>query len=267
MKIISVQFDWKGTNRYQILSQVFEHSVKKNCPDVELELIKVQAPDRTHKCRSKSFCANTLKLDLWLKALNETDQNVVFMDCDMIILKDISDAFNYDFDIGYTKRTRASMPYNGGVVFVKNTPEAKQFIQLWKNINDRMYKDNAFHNPYREKYAGMNQAAFGYILEKEKFKAKLKQFPCAVWNACDDDWRNMNKETRIVHVKSGLRRSVLLTRNMNTPYNRSIIVWNNLAIECGVVKDQVQQIDNITVMPVHPLINKVRGLRRRRKII
>jgi len=266
LKIISVQFDYSGTNRYKILSQVFGYSVKKNCPNAELEMIRVRAPGHERKVRSKSFSSNTLKLDLWLNALNKTDDNVVFMDCDMIVLKDISPAFNLDFDIGYTKRTGSHIPYNGGVVFVRNTPAAKEFIQLWKKINKKMYEDYEFHRPWRDKYGGMNQAAFGYIMEKEKnFKAKLKEFRCDVWNSCDDNWKKLDDTTRVIHIKGGLRRSVLMQKPIPTQYDRAIIVWRNLAIEAGVMVGR-KTVDNILVIKPHPLMSKVRGIVRRRKI-
>lgn len=267
MKIVAVQFDYPGTNRYNILSKVFEYSVKVNCPEAELEILKVKAPIIKGKVRSKSFASNTLKLDLWLDTLNNTEDNVVFMDCDMIVLKDISDAFNSDFDVGYTKRTGSRIPYNGGVVFVKNTQKAREFITLWKNINLKMYDDYVFHKPWRNKYGGMNQAAFGYIMEKENYRAKLKKFGCDIWNACDDNWKKLDDKTKVIHIKGTLRRNVLMDRQINTQYNRAMIVWKNLAIGAGVITGKNQVVDNIVVMEPHPLIRRVRGIKRRRKIV
>jgi len=269
LKIVSVQFDYRGVNKYNILSKVFEYSVRKNCPNAELELLKVKPPETRRKARSKSFASNTLKLGLWLDVLKKTDDNVVFMDCDMIVLKDVSEAFNYDFDIGYTVRTNSSIPFNGGVVFVKNTKKAIKFIETWKEINKQMYDNYTFHMPYRNKYAGMNQASFGYLLEKKNYDAKLKPFKCDIWNACDDNWRNISKDTKVIHVKGGLRRSVLSPRPINSRYDRAAIVWQNLAIEAGVITGQRQHIDKIYTIPTHPLIAKVRGLKltRRRKIV
>ena len=267
MKIISVQFDYPGTNKYKILSQVFEHSVKKNCPNAELELIKVKPPQWRNR-RGKSLASNTLKLDLWLEALERTEDDIIFIDCDMLILKNLESAFDTDFDIGYTKRTKGKPPYNGGVVFVRNTEPAKEFIKTWSRINNKMYANPEMHTPYRDKYAGMNQAAFGYIMEKKEYTAKLKEFPCKIWNACDDDWRDISTETRVMHIKSGLRRQVLASHEIPTLYNRAIIVWKNYAIEAGLINGIRKRIDNVFVMPTHPLIKRVRGLRnRRRKII
>ena len=266
MKIVSVQFDYRGFNRYEKLARVFAYSVKKNCPDADLELVKVKPPELIKPVRSRSFASNTLKIKLWLEVLKNTKDDVIFMDCDMLVLKDISDAFKNHFDIGYTKRTKARMPYNGGVVFVKNTPEAIEFIEYWKEINDKMYNDQKFHYKYRNKYAGMNQAAFGYIMETGGYKAKLKAFSCDVWNACVENWATINDETRIVHIKGTLRRTVLMNSTINScRFRRGVIIWRNMAIEAGVSTGI--KLDYNTSMPIntHPLINKVRGLRRSRR--
>ena len=266
MKIVSVQFDYGGLQSYKKLSQVFAYSVKKNCPDADLELINAKPPEIKRKIRSKSFATNTLKIKLWLNALRSTTDDVVFMDCDMIVLKDISSAFKNDFDIGYTKRTGSRIPYNGGGVFVKNTPAAIKFIELWKEINDKMYNDYTFHHTYRNKYAGMNQAAFGYIMETGGYKTKLKKFSCDIWNACVENWPKINDETRIVHIKGALRRSVLMNRSIaGCRFRRAIILWRNLAIEAGLIHAPKLDVNTATPITPHPLIRKVRGLRRSRR--
>ena len=266
MKIVSVQFDYPGFNRYEKLAKVFEYSIKKNCPDAELELLKVRPPKLRKHTRSKSFETNTLKLKLWLEVLKSTTDDVIFMDCDMIVLKDIAVAFKNDFDIGYTKRTKAKMPYNGGVVFIKNTPEAVKFVEYWKEINDKMYNDYSFHHKWRNKYAGMNQAAFGYIMENGGYKAKLKAFSCDIWNACVENWPKIDDNTRIVHIKGVLRRTVLMNSTINSSrYRRAVIIWRNMAIEAGLIN--APKLDYNTSMPINtnPLISKVKGLRRSRR--
>ncbi len=266
MKIVSVQFDYHGLGRYEKLAKVFEHSVKKNCPSADFELLKVKPPEIKRKIRSKSFASNTLKLKLWLEVLKNTDDDVVFMDCDMIILKDISDAFKNHFDIGYTKRTGSRIPYNGGVVFVKNTPAAINFVELWKKINDKMYDDYTFHHKYRNKYAGMNQAAFGYIMENGGYKAKLKPFRCDIWNSCVENWPKINEDTKIIHVKGTLRRTVLMNSSINSSrYRKAVILWRNLAIDAGLIN--LPKLDYNTANPITTgqRIRKARGLRRNRR--
>jgi lipopolysaccharide biosynthesis glycosyltransferase len=266
LKIVSIQFDYNGLRKYEKLAEVFEYSVKKNCPEADLELLKVKPPELKKKIRSKSFASNTLKLKLWLKVLKNTDDDVVFMDCDMIVLKDISDVFKNRFDIGYTKRTGSRIPYNGGVMFVKNTPEAIKFVELWKEINDKMYNDYSFHHTWRNKYAGMNQAAFGYIMETGGYKAKLKSFSCDIWNSCVENWPKINDETRIVHIKGALRRSVLMNSSINSVrYRRAVIIWRNMAIDAGIINLPKLDYKTATPIPIRHVIRKARGLNRSRR--
>jgi len=236
LRIVAVVFDYPSRGKkYTMLSKVYEYSIKKNCPKAKLDLIKLPPPN-LKSGENKSFPSNTVKLDYWYRTLCDSDdKEVIFMDCDMVVLGDLSPAFAYDFDIGYTKRTKCRMPYNGGVVFVKNTQAARDFILLWKEINDRMYNDYRFHKPWRNKYAGMNQAAFGYILEKEKFDAKLRSFPCSVWNSCVEDWQRIDiNKTKVVHIKGGLRRAAFNKKPAGPKYRRAYGIWKNLAIEAGV---------------------------------
>ena len=172
MKIISVQFDYLGLRKYNILSRVLEYSIKKNCPDADLEMLRINPPGRypTKRC----FAANTLKMQKWIEIMEKTNDDIVFLDCDMLVLQDISDIFNNDFDIGLTVRGNGSIPYNGGVVFAKNTKDAHSFMHLWNKTNIELYNDSKKHNYWRNTkgYAGMNQAALGYLLEEKIYKAK-----------------------------------------------------------------------------------------------
>jgi hypothetical protein len=261
MKIIAVQFDYPGQNKYDILAKVLEYSVKKNCPSANFELIKLDAPIIKRKMKSKSFASNTLKMEYWLKALKETDENVIFIDCDTIVLHDLSNVFDDDYDIGYTKRTGSRLPYNGGVVFVKNTPNAIEFIELWNDVNKRMYDDWKFHCPWRNKYAGMNQAAFGYIMEKETFNAKLKQFSCAEMNACTENWPKINKDTKVIHIKGALRRAAFNVHRPNDRCYRALVLWHNLAIESGAISGE--RLYDIGLADRKRFPKRLRGLRRR----
>lgn len=236
MKIVSVVFDYPThSHKYSKMAKVWEYSIKKVMPDVTVELIKIDPP---HWEVKKSYTSNTVKLDLWYKSLEATNENIIFMDCDMFVLGEMESAFDNDFDIGYTKRTKCRIPYNGGVVFCKNTNAAKDFILLWKEINYKMFKDPKFHRHWHDKYAGMNQSAFGYILEKCNFKAKLKEFPCKIYNACCEDWLGINQETtKAVHVKSRLRRDVFDSCMSQTRYRKAVTMWYRLAKEAEVLDE------------------------------
>lgn len=225
MKIVSVVFDYCGDKKYSMMAKVLKVSIEKNCPGAEFELIKLPPPRyRTKRC----FTSNTVKLAEWSRVMNETNDNVIFIDCDMMVLNDLHSAFNSDFDIGFTKRNKSRIPYNGGVVFVKNTQAARDFIMLWKQINDKMYKDYSFHKPWRDRYAGMNQAAFGCLLETGNHGAKIHKYKTLEWNAVDCDYSSINNKTVFIHYKSKLRKMVLREIAVKQGYEKVVKLWNEM---------------------------------------
>lgn len=227
MKICSVVFNYQGMTNYDRLARVLEYTAHRFCPGAGFELVRIPAPKQF--INKRCFASNTVKLAEWLRVMNDTDDDVVFMDCDTAILRDISPAFAGDFDIGYTVRTRG-IPFNCGVVFVRNTPAAKQFVAVWRDINDKMYHNTKLHNPYRHKYAGMNQAAFGYVLEHGGAGAALRKFPCHEWNACKEDWPAVDGTTRVLHVKSDLRRMIIggVRTELCGKNIRAVRIWRDL---------------------------------------
>jgi hypothetical protein len=58
----------------------------------------------------------------------------------------------------------------------------------------------------------MNQAAWGYMLEHGGYDAKMIEIPCTIYNAVDEDWHAIDHNTKILHVKSELRRACMIDR-------------------------------------------------------
>jgi hypothetical protein len=271
MKIISIYFDYGGVDKYEKLARVFEHSIKKNSSDVDYEIIKIQAPEV--KSNNKSFESNTVKLELWMDKLKETEDDIVFMDVDMMIVRDISDAFDdHDFDIGITMRNgphAKRLPMNGGVVFVRNNEAAKEFIKLWTKANRFLYDDilrthgTKHHRFWRSRYGGMNQAAYGYMIHNYDYDARIKEFQCSEWNACVEHWRNPVLNPRIIHVKSQLRTTVLSnkpTKLVDISYRRQVEAWRALASEIGY---DMKSIDDV-IIGLQPVRKLVRDTDKRR---
>lgn len=160
------------------------------------------------KCLN-GILTNTHKLKLWNEFVQRTNDDIVLCDADMFCRGDFSEVFWEDFDIGYTKRTEAHAPFNGGVIFVKNTEKAKQFMSTWTSVNLEMVQDKEFHEEWVRKYPGINQTSFGYLLEHKKlYSARLKHFPCSIYNACMEDWENY-KEAKLIHINNYLRNDLL----------------------------------------------------------
>ena len=217
MKILGVQFDYGEKTDYARLASVFEKSVAENCPAAELTILTMDTPRAVKK--NKGMTSNYEKFKLWNSFIQDQreGEHVILMDVDMMMLGDMRPAFNEDFDIAITQRTSTSWPYNGGVVFVKVNDRSKAFIAKWGEIDEQMYRDDAFHDPYKKKYKGQNQSSLGWMVKKDPTGSTILELPCAVWNSCNEDWIKLDSElvairrgvskptTRCVHIKSTLR--------------------------------------------------------------
>lgn len=228
MTFLSIAFDYHDT-QYIRLGKVLEKSIKINCPKSEIIYHICPAPKvPEHERADKRFGENTEKLKLWVEFLNKIqDDNIVLIDADTMVLSDISGVFKDKFDIGVTRRTKdGRIKYNGGVMFVKKNERSLAFFQKFKEINDLMYQKRNFHAEWRQKYSGMNQAAFGWMTENYRGNIIMREYPCSVYNAVSDDWGafDINK-TKIVHLKSKLREACLHKGNR---YQSIVNIFNKI---------------------------------------
>lgn len=209
MQIVTVCFDYEERPEFGKLLDVFRHSVHRLMPTAEfIELRPTPPPIEGH--RVPGFLDNTFKLAQWVEFMDKTKDNVIFSDCDMLALQDASRAFDQDFDIAYTGCPDGyKVPLNGGIVMAKPTAAARAFLHEMKRVNDMMFDYPAFHEQWRAKYAGMNQAAFGCLLETRPELAKLHRFDTREWNAIDCDLRLMDNRTVFLHMRQTLRNNVL----------------------------------------------------------
>jgi hypothetical protein len=78
----------------------------------------------------------------------------------------------------------------------------------------------------------MNQSSLGYILTEKKPAAKIKPFPCKIWNATIEFWSTIDAHTMILHVKSGLKKAVLA--GQHGPWTKACDTWLAYANGCGL---------------------------------
>jgi hypothetical protein len=240
MIIVSDLFNYSGDTRYEKMAKVLEYSAKKFCPNIEFRLIR-HAPPKTIN-RKTCFASNNLKLNKWIEVLESVNDDVIFLDCDMVILRSFEGAFdNADYDIGitYLNDDHERLPFNGGTVFVRDTDKARNFMRKWLELDNKMYIDEKLHSVFREKYAGMNQASLGYLLENPKFhEAKIKRLDCHEWNWCRDRWKfpEQGAGPRVLHIKSQTRKNVFLPTPielLDVKVRKSVQIWRQLADEAG----------------------------------
>ncbi len=201
MQIVSVVF---GKPVYHRLARVWEWSTRRHHPDATVKLVDVGGETQDHQSN------NEYKLTKWARIVEETDDDLILMDSDMLVLGDISHVFEQEFDVCYTKRTRSGMPLNGGVLFVRPyNPGVREMFRDWLKVDAGVrrgkYKE---YKKWITKYGGQNQASFGYMLDKCLLNIRVAHVPCTSYNCCQEEWRFVDDSTRVIHVKSSLRKSV-----------------------------------------------------------
>lgn len=209
MKIVTVHFE-KPNDDYRILLDVYRESIRRNLHGVELVEIEIPFPE--DMSGRGLFCHfNHEKLVQWQKYLETAAEPVVFTDCDMLALHSPAMIFRDDFDIGYTVRTKeaGNSPINGGVVFAKPTKEARDFFRVWLNIDGQMLTDEELHTEYCQRYSGLNQSSFGYMLEKYVTVGNVKEYKTRPYNCVECDWRDVDGSEFFIHIKTRLRRECL----------------------------------------------------------
>jgi hypothetical protein len=218
----TVYFSHPKNKQFFYMLEVLKLSFQENMPESRLEVHLIDPPRQGGK--SWTITANNHKLPLWTKIVHEATEPIALIDCDMMLIGDISDAFDKDYDIAYTVRP-GPLPFNAGAIYVKPTQLAKDFFDLWLSVNNQMYRDVHFHGTYRRKYGGLNQAALGFLLEQREYSAQVRTLPGHVFNACHGQWgRPGNK---LIHIKDKLRRSMFGEQPVQANMKKIVRTWHN----------------------------------------
>lgn len=221
---------------YRRLAAVLEHTARQHCPGWDIRVPKLEAlwNGRTLP-RNPSFLWNTQKFEHWMERLVELPDGtrVLLIDGDTMIVRPLDPVWDLDFDLAYTIRQGTRLPLNAGVVFLRASNRTRAFIRKWWEMNVEFYENEPKHRPWRQKYAGINQASFGYMLEEVDHGCRLLTLPCAEWNLCQWDLYDP-AVTRIVHVKSSLRRATFNSHpapRFRQPTQSLISMWKRLEKE------------------------------------
>lgn len=228
-----------GDARFRRMAAVLEHSARRNCPDWTVDVVPIQPELAASPLGIQSHSTNTAKLDWWAAQIEaaEDDDRVLLIDGDTMVLRDLTPAWDRDFDLGYTTKTRTRYPFNGGVVLVRVNARSRAFVAEWRHENGRLFNKPREHQIWRSKFGGINQASFGMMLETGRPKQlglQVVEFGCPEWNCEDSCWPRFDPAVaRIVHIKSQLRREIWL-REARTPYLKPIAkIWRALDAEAS----------------------------------
>ena len=195
---------------YARMGRVLEYTARRHCPGWAVNVAAVHPAAVPGAQREATFVANTQKLELWCRIVREAPDGdrICLMDGDTFFENGIDDVWEREFDLAYTVRDYI-IPFNGGVLFVRVNERTKAFMERWRRENEAMYRDVDYHLAWKPKFGGLNQASFGRILEAGDHGLSILPLPCEEWNCEDSCWDRYDPAaTRIVHVKSGLRRLI-----------------------------------------------------------
>jgi hypothetical protein len=173
---------------------------------------------------------NSAKLDRWRDIIAAADDGdrVLLIDADTMITGPLDPVWDLPFDLAYTTAADR-LPLNAGVVFVRASSRSRGFLEQWAAVNRSFLGDAAALRPWRTRYAGINQAALGFMLERAGHGCQVAQLPGEIWNCEDSTWKRFDPAlTRIVHLKSDLRRAIfrgLAPRPVLTPL---VAAWRAL---------------------------------------
>lgn len=201
---------WFGGGQWPRLARVLEQSAREQCPDWDID-VRAITPDAARSVLGiRAFEANTSKLEYWRHAVCTAadGDRIALLDADTMVVQPLTPVWTYAFDLAYTQRRHdGTLPLNAGVIFVRVSDRTRRFLTQWRDENRRMLRDRIYHAPWRRKYGGMNQAAFGRLLEQTGPDAlDVLPLPCLEWNCEDSSWAAFDpRVTRIVHLKSALR--------------------------------------------------------------
>lgn len=193
------------------LGDALERSVEVNCPEAEFDLWLSPRPEEKSGLL-KHYTDNHAKLLIWQQAVNcaEDGERLVLMDADTLVLGDLNDAFDVDFDIGWTWRP-GRLPVNSGVVYVRVNERSRAFMDAWADRDKQLMQHRELAKHGASKYGGANQASFMWLITHGKGQdiANCHALMCRQWNSVDQTWCDFDENTRVLHIKGRLRDACL----------------------------------------------------------
>jgi hypothetical protein len=239
-RLESCFFGDTSNRQWTRLADVLRFTAARHCPTWDRRVVRVTPVPRVSAMGVLSHAANTQKMDEWHRLITESKdgEEVLLIDSDTMILRPLDDVWNEPFDMAYTTKEQSRFPFNSGVVFFRVSDRVRAFVDGWHAENLRMLKNRVYHQDWRRKYGGINQASLGSILHRNAhFGLTLLKLPCSEWNCEDSSWATFNPDvTRIVHIKSALRRAVIGPGVVPRDYVRLVKVWRGLEAEASMME-------------------------------
>jgi hypothetical protein len=213
---------------YERLAAVLRHTATRHCEGWGVNVERIRPRQYVSAMGNLSHAWNTQKLEHWRDVvLRAADgDRVLLIDADTAVIRPLSNAWNAAFDLAYTVRDHG-LPLNGGVLFLRVSSRTRDFVDHWWQVNRKFLDDPSAHEPWRLKYAGINQASFGYLLENDPHGCSMAKFACAEWNAVGPEYFKPGL-TRVVHIKSRVRREVFGVEPVRQASAPMVDMWHAL---------------------------------------
>lgn len=264
MRIITAVFNYPGQDKYERCLRALTSSIKTNAPNADFHVIRLEAPDPIGGI-FQGFINNHVKLEAYAEC--EIDVPTVFIDADMVVLRDPFQLFDDTFDVAIGRRpVKQQSIFNGGVVLFQPNDIAREFMKQWAEIDGKMLLDKKFHQQYHCRYRGMNQSSFGYMYEEKPVPARIKEYPTAIINACEQDWQNVETlKPYIIHVRKKLLDAVqqpIPISNISRRMRDAARIWRHYAGEAEPQKTRPPS----TMNPVKKRKNNYRQQKYRGRI-
>ena len=196
---------------YDKLLRVWQRSAARHMPGVERRVIEIDPPQDTGRLDDITH-AFLAAIDYVL----EQGRDCIVCDADMMFCGNMMDAFNTEFDIAVTVRD-ARTPYNTGVWFYRETPEAREFMKLWRTRTEMLIANKS--DPVIGAYGGLDQASLALAI-MENTSAVVAELPCALYNAEQSCWGSLSQHVKAVHIKSELRDVCLGSGSAGKKYSK-----------------------------------------------
>lgn len=197
MKIVTAFFarNWK----YNQLLTVFKNSSRFYMPNIKVKILKMRKPPNIDHKRDTAFAF----FGAAQYAYRHKEGILAIADCDLMFQRSIEDIKDYNFDIAIT--TREKIPYNSGLWFMRPTKKAKAFIKRWMKNTEYIVNNFCKFEEESHNHGGIDQASLAWTIDQMNNVDVLK-LPCQEWNSTQSEWKNIDDDTRVIHIKSGLRK-------------------------------------------------------------
>lgn len=212
MRLATALFPESGLRggQFKRLCGALVQSALENSPATPIDVFEAEDPPPVGQdSRRQGLIDNTQKMLIWDQVIQgaEDGELIGLLDCDTLVLGDMREVEKIEFDVTWTVRPPGSpFPFNSGVVFARVSDRVRSFFERWKDANVRLLYDYKMHEPLRAVFGGINQASLGEMLVRGP-GCRMEPLPCEIWNCEDTSWKSYSSDTKVLHIKSGLRKA------------------------------------------------------------